>query len=99
MCVCVSLSALTVPCTACNSYEVQQRLAAAEEAKRAAAAEKAAQEEREAKEFRKKMLFKARPLPHNRPMRAKHSKKPLTVPQSPRLGKRSVENQENVAVA
>ena len=49
--------------------------------------------------FRKKMLFKARPLPHNRPMRAKHSKKPLTVPQSPRLGKRSVENQENVAVA
>ena len=99
VCVCVSLSALTIPCTACNSYEVQQRLAAAEEAKRAAAAEKAAQEEREAKEFRKKMLFKARPLPHNRPMRAKHSKKPLTVPQSPRLGKRSVENQENVAVA
>lgn len=84
-------------------YEVQQRLAAAAEAKQAAEEEKRRQEEAEAREFRKKMLFKARPLPNNsRFMKAKHSKKPLTVPHSPQLGPHrgnsGNENQENLAV-
>ena len=82
------------------SYEVSQRLAAAEEAKRAAEEERKRAEEAEAREFRKKnMLFRARPVPQtaNKPMKLARSKKPLTVPHSPQLGPKG--NQENVAVA
>lgn len=79
-------------------YALKQRQEAASKAREEAKKENKARTQAEIAELRRQMVFKAKAAPHRRPMQAKPSAKPLTVPHTPRFHGRSSQSKENNAV-